>query len=177
MNYILLDRDGTIIVDTHYLSDPEKVELLPGAAEGMRRMTDLGFRMAVLTNQSGVERGYYTEEDIQACNDRMIALLRDEGVELEAIYHCPHAPDTACNCRKPAPGLMEQAAERLGFEPGEAWMIGDKEADIRLGRNTGARTILVRTGKGRDAESTCGGLANFVVDDLVEAAKVIEERS
>ncbi|WP_369404511.1 D-glycero-alpha-D-manno-heptose-1,7-bisphosphate 7-phosphatase [Salidesulfovibrio brasiliensis] len=131
----------------------------------------------MLTNQSGVGRGIYTEDDVRACNDRMIALLRDEGVELEAIYHCPHAPEENCACRKPATGLMEKAAERLGFEPADAWMVGDKEADIRLGRNCGARTVLVRTGKGREAEEKCGGLANFVVDNLAEAARIIEERS
>lgn len=172
--YILLDRDGTIIFDRHYLSDPDGVELLPGAAKGLRRMLDLGFGLAVLTNQSGVERGYYDEASVHACNQRMIDLLAPHGVTVDQVFFCPHAPDTRCDCRKPQPGLMRQAAEALGFDPSDAYMIGDKEADMGVGRNTGATTILVRTGKGAAEEATCGHLADHVADDLVEAARIIE---
>ncbi len=162
--YILLDRDGTIIVDKHYLHDPDEVELLPGVVEGLQRMRDMGFGLAVLTNQSGVERGYYDEASVNACNGRMEALLQPHGVSFDGIYYC----------RKPATGLMEQAALALGFNPGESVMIGDKEADMLLGRAVGAMTILVRTGKGAAHEERCHDSADHVVDSLVQAAEIME---
>ncbi len=171
--YILLDRDGTIIFDKHYLSDPDGVELLPGAAEGLQRMVELGFKIGVLTNQSGVGRGYYSHDSVHACNKRMAELLKPYGVEIEGVYYCPHAPEDECDCRKPKAGLMEQAIEAHGFDPSEAFMIGDKEADMGVGQNTGATTILVRTGKGKEHEERCQGMADFVADDLGEAAEFI----
>ncbi len=172
--YILLDRDGTIIYDKHYLSDPDGVELLPSAAEGLKRMVKMGFKLAVLTNQSGVGRGYYSHEDVAACNGRMAELLKGYGVEFDGVYYCPHTPEDMCDCRKPAAGLMEQAVDALGFDPKDAYMVGDKEADMGVGRNTGATTILVRTGKGVAHEERCRGLADHVADDLVGAATVIQ---
>jgi len=170
---ILLDRDGTIIVDRHYLSDPAGVELLPGAASGLRRMSAMGFRLAVLTNQSGVGRGYYDEASVHACNARMAELLAAHGVALDGIFYCPHAPEAACGCRKPAPGLVEQAAAALDFDPRRAVVIGDKEADMLLGRAVGAATILVRTGKGAAHEARCRLSADHVVDDLEGAADIL----
>jgi len=171
--YILLDRDGTIIFDKHYLHDPDGVELLPGAAEGLKHMQDMGYKLVVLTNQSGVGRGYYDEASVHACNARMEELLAPFGVLVDGVYYCPHAPEEACDCRKPATGLMEQAAKAHGFDPREAVMIGDKEADMGVGRNSGALTILVRTGKGADHEERCRDLADHVVDDLQGAAEVV----
>jgi len=172
--YILLDRDGTIIFDKHYLSDPDGVELLPNAGEGLKKMKDLGYGLAVLTNQSGVGRGYYDEVSVHACNQRMIELLAPFGVTIEGVYHCPHEPEAECDCRKPAPGLMEQAAEAHGFDPREAYMIGDKYADMGVGKATGATTILVRTGKGAEQEEKCRDSADHVVDDLLAAAAIIK---
>lgn len=175
--YILLDRDGTIIYDKHYLSDPAGVELLPGAIEGLHKMVEMGFGLAVLTNQSGVGRGYYDEASVHACNGRMEDLLKPHGIEFDGIFFCPHTPDEACNCRKPAPGLMEQAAEALSFDPRESFMIGDKEADMGVGRNTGATTILVRTGKGEAHEERCKDIADHVADDLRGVAEIIQSLS
>lgn len=171
--YILLDRDGTVIFDKHYLSDPDGVELLPGAVEGLKAMVDMGFGLVILTNQSGVGRGYYDDASVHACNERMAELLQPHGVSFDGVFYCPHTPDEACACRKPQPGLMEQAASFLGFDPAASYMIGDKEADMGVGRNTGATTILVRTGKGADHEERCRDLADHVVDDLRGAAAVI----
>ncbi|EGB16577.1 histidinol-phosphate phosphatase family protein [Pseudodesulfovibrio mercurii] len=172
--YVLLDRDGTIIKDKHYLHDPEGVELLPQAAEGLKRLQGMGFGLAVLTNQSGVARGYYDEDAVHACNQRMVDLLAEQGVTIDGVFYCPHQPQDKCNCRKPNPGLMLQAAAELDFDPAHAFMIGDKAADISLGRNTGAATILVRTGKGAAQEAKCGPLADHVCDDLFAAALYIE---
>ncbi|WP_147822092.1 D-glycero-beta-D-manno-heptose 1,7-bisphosphate 7-phosphatase [Salidesulfovibrio onnuriiensis] len=173
--FVLLDRDGTVIVDKHYLHDPDGVELLPGAVEGLRRMRELGFGLALLTNQSGVGRGYFSEDDMHACNDRLVKMLAEQGVVIDAVYHCPHAPEENCRCRKPEPGMMIQASEELRFDPFEAFMIGDKCADVLLGKNTGAVSILVRTGKGAKEEAKCGDAADYVVDDLRGAAEVIAE--
>lgn len=171
--YILLDRDGTIIYDKHYLHDPDGVELLPGAVEGLKRMVDMGYGLAVLTNQSGVGRGYFDHASVAACNARMEELLAPHGIVLDGIYYCPHTPEEGCRCRKPEPGLMEQAAEVLGFDPGESFMVGDKVADMGVGKNTGATTILVRTGKGAVHEERCKDSADHVVDDLKGVADII----
>jgi D-glycero-D-manno-heptose 1,7-bisphosphate phosphatase len=104
----------------------------------------------------------------------MEALLQPHGVTFDGIYYCPHAPETGCGCRKPATGLMERAALALGFNPGESVMIGDKEADMLLGRAVGAMTILVRTGKGAAHEERCRDSADHVVDDLAQAAEIME---
>lgn len=175
--YVLLDRDGTVIVDKHYLSDPAGVELLPGAAEGLGRMRDMGFGLAVLSNQSGVGRGYFDQASVEACNLRLKELLAGRGVDVDGFYCCPHGPDEGCRCRKPAPGLMEQAAEELGFDPGRSWMIGDKCADMGLGRAVGAATILVLTGKGEIHRPRCEGDTDFVAADLAEAAAIIESQA
>ncbi|WP_207264400.1 D-glycero-beta-D-manno-heptose 1,7-bisphosphate 7-phosphatase [Desulfovibrio sp. Huiquan2017] len=172
--YVLLDRDGTIIRDKHYLHDPDGVELLPQAAEGLKRMQGMGFGLAVLTNQSGIGRGYYDEDSVIACNRRMTELLAGQGVVIDGVFFCPHAPGDNCNCRKPKPGLMQRAAAELDFDPAQAFMIGDKAADIDLGRNTGAGTILVRTGKGAQQEAQCAPRADHVCDDLFAAALYIE---
>ncbi len=171
--YIMLDRDGTIIVDKHYLHDPDEVELLPGAVDGLKRMQDMGYGLGILTNQSGVGRGYYDEASVKACNGRTAELLQAHGITIDGMFYCPHAPEEECQCRKPAPGLMEQAAEALGFDPAQAIMIGDKAADMGVGRNTGALTLLVRTGKGLEQEARCKESADHVVDDLRGAADVI----
>lgn len=171
---VLLDRDGTIIVEKEYLADPAGVELLAGAAAGLRSLRALGCRLAVVTNQSGVGRGYYTLEDMHAVNRRMVELLAREGVALDGIYFCPHAPESGCACRKPLPGLGLRAARELGFDPQAAVIIGDKRADLGLARAMGARGILVRTGYGRDEERHVTGQENVaVVDDLPGAARMI----
>lgn len=174
--FVLLDRDGTIIYDKHYLSDPDGVELLPGAAEGLKKMQDMGFGLAMLSNQSGVGRGYFDETSVKSCNTRLAELLAEHGVAIEGAYYCPHAPEDECDCRKPAPGLMKQAAEDLGFDPAESYMIGDKAADMGVGKATGATTILVLTGKGMKHRPKCMDTTDYVADDLMQAADIIESQ-
>jgi D-glycero-D-manno-heptose 1,7-bisphosphate phosphatase len=171
----LLDRDGTINVEREYLSDPAGVALLPNAAAGLRRLRALGFKLIVISNQAGVGRGYFTTADVEAVNARLVALLRAEGVTLDGIYVCPHHPDGGCACRKPAPGLIRQAAREHGFDPRASVMIGDKALDIETGKRVGARTVLVRTGYGRDTEARQDVRPDRVVDDLLQAADTIAE--
>lgn len=167
---VLLDRDGTIIAERHYLADPDGVELLPQAAAGLRQMQEAGCRLLVITNQSGVGRGYFTAQDMQAVHRRMQDLLAAEGVRLEGIYACPHTPGEGCACRKPRTGLVEQAVRDFKFDRARACMIGDKACDIDLGCAAGCRTLLVRTGYGRECEAEGACHPDAVVDDLREAA-------
>jgi D-glycero-D-manno-heptose 1,7-bisphosphate phosphatase len=170
--FVLIDRDGTLNVEKHYLSDPDQLELYPGAAAALKRLRQAGFGIAVLTNQSGIARGYFDMARLDQIHDRLRALLAAEGVTLDGIYLCPHGPDDDCSCRKPLPGMVEQAVAEHGFDPAQGYMIGDKEVDVELGRAVGATTFLVRTGHGKKAEAA-GSKADHVVDDLVAAVEVI----
>jgi len=169
---VLLDRDGTINEERNYLSSPDELELLPGAAEGIRRMRDLGLAVVVVTNQSGVGRGYFTAETVAAVHQRLGELLAAGGAKVDAFYVCPHTPDDDCDCRKPAPGLARQAAAEFQADLSRSFVVGDKVCDIELGQRAGATTILVRTGYGAEHEAFAG--ADYVVDGLPEAAQVIE---
>lgn len=171
--YVLLDRDGTIIVERNYLSEVEGVELLPGSAAGLRRMSAAGFGLAVVTNQSGIGRGYFDEARVAAIHDRMESLLGQAGVRLDGIFVCPHTPDDGCECRKPRTGLVKTAALELGFDPAEAIVIGDKASDIELGMRLGARTVLVRTGYGAEVEKLAQVVPGLVANDLEEAASLL----
>jgi D-glycero-D-manno-heptose 1,7-bisphosphate phosphatase len=166
----LLDRDGTIIFERHYLSDPAQVELLPGAAQGLRELHLLGFKLVVVSNQSGLSRGYFDRARLHAIHGRLRELLADEDVTLDGIYVCPHLPDEGCACRKPQPGLVLRAVDELELDVGSSIVIGDKRCDIELGHAVGATTFLVLTGYGNETAS--GGLArpHFVVSDLSQVA-------
>lgn len=172
---VLLDRDGTIIVERNYLSDPDQVELLPRAAEGLLRLRRAGCKLAVITNQSGIGRGLFSLETLERIHGRMLDLLLQEGVEIEGIFFCPHIPEDHCDCRKPEPGLIERAAEALGFDPSQSFVIGDKPCDVELGQAVGARTILVRTGYGSQIEAEKGCRPDYLADDLYKAAAIVEE--
>jgi D-glycero-D-manno-heptose 1,7-bisphosphate phosphatase len=172
--FVLLDRDGTVNVERHYLAVADGVDLLPNAAAGLRRLRELGFGLVVVTNQSGIGRGYFDQSALDAVHRRLRELLQAEGVVLDGIYCCPHTEQAGCGCRKPRPGLALRAAADLGFDPAESFVIGDRPADIDLGRGLGVPTILVRTGYGAESEKIVK--ADFVVGDLLEAAVAIEGR-
>ncbi len=172
--FVLLDRDGTLIAERNYLARVEDVELLPGAAEGLRLLQEARLGLAVLTNQSGVGRGYFDWAALNAVHAHLTQLLANEGVSLTAYYVCPHTPDDNCNCRKPQPGLAQRAAAELHFDPAKSFVIGDKPCDIELGREIGAVTFLVRTGYGSLWERE-GLQADYIVDDVLAAAQIILE--
>lgn len=147
---ILLDRDGTIIRDTHYLSHPDGVELLPGALRGLHMLHGMGCTLVVLTNQSGVGRGYYGTQDVVRVHERLDSLLREGGVSVAGMFFCPHTPEESCTCRKPGPGLAHAAAARLpgladSLRDKRAVMVGDKACDVALGHALGIRAVLVGT--------------------------------
>jgi len=150
---VFLDRDGTLIRDEKYLRDPALVRLLPGVGEGLRRLQEAGYVLVVATNQSGVGRGMYTETEVHRCNDEMCRLLEPYGVKLDGIWYCPAAPVTSDPLaidhpdRKPAPGMLLQAAARLNLDLRRSWMVGDSPRDVLAGVNAGCeRNILVLTG-------------------------------
>ena len=165
---IFFDRDGTLIADKHYLSDPDQVELLPGAIEALQAARIAGFRLVVLSNQSGVARGYFSLGSVEAVNRRFEQLLAKAGVMLEGSYFCPHYPGgtvpefaISCECRKPHPGMAEQAALALRLNLHKSLVIGDKLDDLNLGPVAGSRSLLVRTGHGRQTEQSISSSALY----------------
>jgi D-glycero-D-manno-heptose 1,7-bisphosphate phosphatase len=139
-------------------------------------MQEAGLGLLVVTNQSGIGRGYFDRPRLEEIHARLIRLLRAEGITLDGIYVCPHLPEEGCECRKPAPGLARQAALEHGFDPRDSFLIGDKLSDIQFGRNIGAVTILTRTGYGAAGELEGGVSPDYVVDDLIGAARIICRR-
>jgi D-glycero-D-manno-heptose 1,7-bisphosphate phosphatase len=139
----LIDRDGTIIVDKVYLSDPDGIEFAPGAIEGLRLLRDAGFELVLITNQSGIARGYFDAARLEQIHDRLQSMLAAEDLRLKAIYVCPHGPDDGCDCRKPAPGMVKSAMRELGFGPDEAVLIGDSDADMGAAAAAGVAGLRV----------------------------------
>ncbi|MEX0799599.1 MAG: HAD-IIIA family hydrolase [Dehalococcoidia bacterium] len=167
---IALDRDGTVIEEMPYLSDPQRVRLLPNSAAGLRALRAAGLGLAVVTNQSGVGRGFFGLDAVSRVNDRMLALLDGEGAHINDVFVCPHTPSERCQCRKPGT-LMLDLASGGGAE--RRFVIGDRASDIEMGRRAGATTVLVRTGWGRQTESSGEARPDHVADDLLEAAGII----
>jgi D-glycero-D-manno-heptose 1,7-bisphosphate phosphatase len=174
---VFLDRDGVINVDRHYLHRTEDFEFIAGVPQALQRLQQAGWKLVVVTNQSGIARGMYTEDDYRRLTRHMRALLAETGVTLDAVLHCPHLPDgpvaaycIACECRKPAPGMLVQAALRLNLDLARSVMVGDKGSDLQAGRSAGvARCLLVRSGQAIDAEDIA--LADAVHDDLGACAE------
>jgi histidinol-phosphate phosphatase family protein len=146
---VFLDRDGTIIADRHYLRDPAGVELLPGAAWAVARLNDAGIPVVVVTNQSGIGRGYFSRAEYDRVASRLDELLAAEGARVDASYMCPHAPDSRepCACRKPGVLLYEQAIGDLGLDGAASFFVGDMWRDVAAARSFGGRGILIPTEK------------------------------
>lgn len=147
---VFIDRDGTINVNVEYLDNPEEFEMYDGVAEGIKLLNTRGFFVVVATNQSGIERGYYTQEIVEAIHERMKKELWERAKAwVDAIYYCPHAPETGCECRKPKPGLLQRAIKENGIIPRLSFMIGDRPLDVEAGESVGVVTVLVPE-KGRE---------------------------
>jgi D-glycero-D-manno-heptose 1,7-bisphosphate phosphatase len=172
---LLLDRDGTIMVEKGFPKDPDDVELIPGVASAIRRLREWGLKVAVVSNQSGIGRGHLSHDDVARVNRRLSELLAAEGAALDGVYYCPHAPEEGCSCRKPRRALLDRAAADLEGDLSRSFFVGDKKDDIDAGRNVGATTFLVRTGYGESQVFPEGGRPHYVVADLAEAAVRIEE--
>ena len=176
---VFLDRDGTLIEEVGYLDRPERVELYPWSVDAIRALNRAGLRIVLVSNQSGVARGFFSEEVVQRVHDRIADLLAHGGATIDAYYYCPHHPDgkvpayaRQCECRKPGRALVDRAVRELGVNPGRSFTVGDRWLDIALARHIGARGLLVRTGYGSSEEGRPpeGLAADAVVDNLVQAA-------
>jgi D-glycero-D-manno-heptose 1,7-bisphosphate phosphatase len=165
---VFLDRDGTLMEEVDYCRDPARVRLLPGVAEGLRRLKAAGFVTVIVTNQSGIGRGWIAPEEYAAVQARLLELLGAGAVD--ATYFCPDAPGVESARRKPAPGMVLEAARDLGLDLPRSWMIGDKAIDVQCGRAAGVRPILVRTGYG--ASQSAEG-AEWVAEDFARAVERI----
>jgi len=173
---VFLDRDGTLIEDKDYLSDPDQVVLLPGAAEALKRLQDAGFKLFIVSNQSGVGRGYFTMADVERVNHRLVEQLAKNGVRIEKIYIAPEAPEQESRGRKPSPQFLFDARDEFGIDLSQSYLIGDKRIDLECGWNAGVKkSILVRTGNGakHERDSTDMLARAAVVDGLKEAAEQI----
>ena len=173
---IFLDRDGTLIKEKEYLRDPALVEVFPEAITGLRRLADAGFKLFIVTNQSGVGRGYFTLEDVERIHARVIAEFARAGVRFERIYFAPEAPEQPSRGRKPSPQFLFAARDEFALDLAQSYMIGDKLIDLECGWNAGVKkSILVRTGYGAQFECEAADkLADaLVVDDLAAAAEWI----
>jgi D-glycero-D-manno-heptose 1,7-bisphosphate phosphatase len=180
---VFIDRDGTLNEDIGYVSTPDELILYPWAAEAVRRINHSGLMAIVITNQSGIARGMYTEKTLSAIHSRMIDELAREGAIIDAVYYCPHHPEAgdaryriACECRKPRTGMLDRATREHGIDLSRSYVIGDKATDINLAENAGARSVLVLTGYGRETFShpdrwPCA--PEITAENLLEAVKRI----
>jgi D-glycero-D-manno-heptose 1,7-bisphosphate phosphatase len=176
---VFLDRDGTLVEDPGYLSDPAQVRLLPGVAAAVRQLNDADLRAIVVTNQSGIARGRYTLDDYFATERRLNELLLSEGARLDAHYFCPHLPEITgpCDCRKPGTLLYRQASERFGLDLPASWWVGDKLRDLVPATILGGLGILVETGAGREHSAEAHHQGFAVVSDLLSAVRFILPRT
>lgn len=172
---LFLDRDGTLMTDVGYPSDPDQVRLLPGVLPAMARLHEVGFALVVVSNQSGIGRGIISADQARAVHDRLVVELRAGGVELEGAYYCPHSPTDGCGCRKPSPALVFKAAGDLGLDLTASFFVGDKPSDLETGRRAGCRTA----GIGNAFPPGLAGERDLVADNwecLAEAILVAGER-
>jgi D-glycero-D-manno-heptose 1,7-bisphosphate phosphatase len=183
---VFLDRDGTLIEERGYLSRLEEISLFEDAPDALRLLRDAGFALVLVTNQAGVARGFFDEAFVQEAHRHLARLLANEGIVLDGYYYCPHHPDgvvqaytRTCRCRKPGPGMVEQAAADLDIAVDASFVVGDKWLDVELARNAGARGLLVRTGYGAGVEDEVPATATpiAIVDTLLDAAHEILRQS
>jgi len=170
---IFLDRDGVIIENcSNYVRSWADVEIFPQAIAALAAIRDCPYRIVLVTNQSAVGRGHITHETAAAINDRLLMVIHDAGARVDGVYMCPHSPDDRCDCRKPRPGLLLQAAVELDIDLERSVMIGDALTDIQAGQAAGTRAVLLRTGRGRDQERlpAAAGLPPYLTFDTLADA-------
>jgi D-glycero-D-manno-heptose 1,7-bisphosphate phosphatase len=178
---VFLDRDGTINEEVGYLRSLDMLKIIPGAGAAIRRLNEAGFKVVIITNQSGVARGYFPETLVHEAHALLTAMLLKDGAAIDGIYYCPHHPTAGnskhtvlCDCRKPATGLLDRAARDLDIDMKKSFMVGDKWSDVELGHRAGTRSILVRSGFSPDDPGNVRPShvedPDFTAQDLAEAA-------
>lgn len=176
---VFLDRDGTLNVDLKYISDPGQIELYRGVTEGVRLLSENGFQVVVVTNQSGVSRGFYSREIVDRIHARIQEILSHGGARIDAFYYCPHAPEDKCTCRKPGSALFLQAREAMHLDLAHSVVIGNSSQDMEAGRKVGALTVLVRERHFRtdppDVREEAS--ANIVAENFLDACQKMISRT
>ena len=183
---VFLDRDGTVNEEVGYLRNAADLRLIPGAGAAIKRLNDAGLLAILVTNQSGIARGYFSEEQLLEIHERLKQMLQQDNARLDAIYYCPHHPTAGnsrhtkeCDCRKPGTGLIDQASRDLDIDVKQSYVVGDKWSDVELGQRAGAHSILVRTGYGADEEGNIRPdylkEPDFIAHTINEAAEWIIE--
>ena len=176
--YILLDRDGVINQDSDkFIKSPEEWLPIPGSLEAIALLNAHGYKVAIVTNQSGISRGLFDESTLTAIHAKMSDLVQQQGGNITAIYHCPHGPDDHCECRKPKSGLLKQFAHDFDVDLTTTCVIGDSLRDLQAGEDVGAEPILVKTGKGQKTLINNPNLNALVFENLYDAAQSIISRS
>lgn len=177
---VFLDKDGTLIEDVPYNVDPDRIQLTAGAIGGLQQLHQAGYRLIIISNQSGVARGYFAEAALVGVQQRVQQLLAAAGILLAGFYYCPHHPAGVvpqyaiqCQCRKPHPGLLQQAAAEQAIDLSQSWFIGDILHDVEAGRAAGCRTILLDNGNETEWQLSYARLPHHCVANLTEAAQVI----
>ncbi len=173
---VFLDRDGTVNVDYGFVAKPEDVKLLPGVVEAIRELNQAGIPVFIISNQSGVGRGYYTADDVKAVNEEIRQQLAEQGAKVQDFYYCPHAPEEGCDCRKPKLGMLTKAVRDWGTDLSCSYVVGDKPSDAEMGRNAGGKGIIVLTGQSQRKEVASWAVQpDFVARDLLVAVEWILE--
>jgi len=185
---VFIDRDGTINEEVKYLSKENNLRILPNAVEGIKLLKEAGFKVIVISNQSGVARGYFKEKDVQLINKKIKELIKQSGADIDGFYYCPHHPEAivdkyrqVCQCRKPEPGLFLQAAAQLNINMRKSFIVGDKLSDIQMSEVLGAQAVLVLTGYGlQEREKYCSEshlALHYIAEDLLDAARWILQQT
>jgi D-glycero-D-manno-heptose 1,7-bisphosphate phosphatase len=169
---VFLDRDGVLIVEKNFQVDFSKAEYIPRSVDALKALPN-DYLKIIISNQSGIARGYFSIEQVESFNKALVADLKIHNVTIDAFYFCPHGPDDNCDCRKPQIGLFERANEQFSIDYKKSWMIGDKSSDIQAGKNIGAKTILVLTGFAGKEPGANDVKPNFITKDLFEAMEII----
>ena len=184
---VFLDRDGTINEEVGYLNSLDKLKIIPSAYEAIRLINESGMKAVVISNQAGVARGFFTEDFVSITHEHLQTALRQEGAYIDNFYHCPHHPTEGkepyrqdCNCRKPAPGMLLQAAQDLNIDLTKSYLVGDRFRDMEAAKKAGVKGVLVKTGYGQDFlqddgpdRETAGAKPDFIAADILEAVKWI----
>ena len=175
---VFLDRDGTLNKDQGYVHKTEDFELLPGVIEGLKILRD-DFIFIIITNQSGIGRGYYTEDDFFDFNNLLVETLANEGIKIQTTFFCPHLKEENCNCRKPNTKFIDLSVDKFNINKTESWMIGDHPSDIQLGINAGIKTVFLLTGHGSEHTDDLEErniITTFIAEDFLTAAKFVNRR-
>ncbi len=177
---VFLDKDGTLVENVPYNVDPERITLAPGVCEALPQLHDAGYRLVIISNQSGVARGYFPESALQEVERYLRGLLDEIGVPLEGFYYCPHHPEgvvvpyaVRCPCRKPEPGMLLRAAQEHDLDLARSWLVGDILNDVQAGRRAGCRTVLIDNGNETEWDVSPEREPHYMAFDMAEAAQKI----